>query len=88
LPAEANITSTIIRQLRRKFDNVVLVGHSVASLMINYLLVEEQDVADAVILTGYVHAFAVTNTSAQLFIPANSFPRSASLDPGYLATIS
>jgi hypothetical protein len=78
---EANIASTLIQQLRRRFVNVILVGHSVASLMINYLLVEEPDVADAVILTGHVHAFAVTNTSAQVFLPTNSFPRFASLDP-------
>jgi pimeloyl-ACP methyl ester carboxylesterase len=88
LPVEANITSTIIQQLRRKFSNVILVGHSVASLMINYLLVEDPDVADAVILTGYVHVFAVTNASAQVFIPANSLLRFASLDPGYLTIIT
>jgi pimeloyl-ACP methyl ester carboxylesterase len=81
LPVEVNITSTIIQQLRRKFDNVVLFGHSVASLMINYLLVEDPDITDAVILTGYVHAFAVANTSAQVFVRPNSFPRFASLDP-------
>jgi pimeloyl-ACP methyl ester carboxylesterase len=88
LPVEANITITIIQELRRRFDNVVLIGHSVASLMVNYLLVAEPDVADAIILSGYVHAFAVTNTSAQVFVPANSFPRFASLDPGYLTIIS
>jgi pimeloyl-ACP methyl ester carboxylesterase len=81
LPVEVNITSTIIQQLRRKFDNVVLVGHSVASLMINYLLVEDPDITDAVIHTGYVHAFEVANTSAQVFVRPNSFPRFASLDP-------
>jgi pimeloyl-ACP methyl ester carboxylesterase len=88
LPLEADITSQIIQQLRKRFDNVVLIGHSVASLMINYLLVQEPDVADAVILTGFVHAFGVTNASAQQFVPANTFPRFASLDPGYLTIIS
>jgi pimeloyl-ACP methyl ester carboxylesterase len=88
LPWEADITSQITQQLRRGFDNVVLIGHSVASLMINYLLVQELDIADAVILTGCVHAFGVTNTSAQQFVPANTFSRFASLDPGYLTIIS
>ncbi|KAE9375083.1 hypothetical protein N431DRAFT_463194 [Stipitochalara longipes BDJ] len=88
LPLEANITSQIVQQLRQRFDNVVLVGHSVASLIINYLLIQEPNVADALILTGYVHAFGVVNTSAQQFVPANTFPRFAELDPGYLTLAS
>jgi pimeloyl-ACP methyl ester carboxylesterase len=88
LPLESDITSQIIQQLRKRFDNVVLVGHSVASLMINYLLVQEPDVADAVMLTGYVHAFGVTNTSVQQFVPANTFSRFTELDPGYLTLSS
>jgi pimeloyl-ACP methyl ester carboxylesterase len=54
-PLEADIIIQIIQQLRRGFDNVVLIGHLVASLITNYYLVREPGIADAVILTGYAH---------------------------------
>lgn len=104
LPLDANITSEIIRQLRAKplpiptfeshelkrFDKVILVSHSIASVIVNYLIVHEPGVADAVVLTGYVHIFTKVNTSGQQIAPASSiFPqRFAGLDPGYQTIVS
>ena len=50
----------------------------------------EPQVADAVILTGYVHAFSHVNTSVQQFAPgATVFPqRFAGLNPGYTTIVS
>lgn len=105
LPLDADITSQIIHQLRTKplpisssqnlqnfdsFDRVILAGHSIASVIINYLIVHEPEVADAVVLTGYVHIFTKVSTSGQQFAPAASiFPqRFPGLDPGYQTVVS
>lgn len=105
LPLDADITSKIVYQLRTKplqipyfqevqestsFDRVVLVGHSIASVILNYLIIHDPEVADAVILTGYVHIFTEANSSGQEFAPASSvFPqRFAGLDPGYQTIVS
>ena len=76
LPLDAAITSKIIQHLRTRslpclnwvpqsFERVILVGHSIASVIINYLIVHEPEIVDAVILTSYVHIFTKVNTSAQ-----------------------
>lgn len=99
LPLDEDITSQIIHRLRTKplpistfenhqpklFSKVILVSHSIASIMVNYLIVHEPEVADAVILTGYVHIFTEVNTAGQQFAPASSiFPqRFSGLDIGY-----
>ena len=99
LPLEADITSKIVHQLRTKplsvatfgshpskrFRKEIVVGHSIASVLVNYLILQEPEVADAVILTGYVHIFTKVNTSGQQIGPASSiFPqRFLGLDPGY-----
>ncbi|KAH8800291.1 Alpha/Beta hydrolase protein [Xylogone sp. PMI_703] len=105
LPLDADITSQIVHQLREKplpvshtpgrprqkpFKKVILVGHSIASVIINYLINNEPDVADAVVLTGYVHVFTKLATSGQQFASAASiFPRRfPGLDAGYQSIVS
>ncbi|KAF7973732.1 hypothetical protein HWV62_14300 [Athelia sp. TMB] len=92
---EAQITNTIIQQLRRSSlpfsflsERIILVGHSFGSFVINAVLNEYPQAADAAIMTSYAHVFAQANSSVgeQVFAPARDvFPsRFGHLDPGYL----
>lgn len=73
------------------FDKVVLVGHSLGSLMAFLEATEFQDV-DGLVVTGATHGLRAG--AAEFFFsqlqPANQVPRFARLhlDPGYLTTIA
>lgn len=105
LPLDADITSQIIQQLRTKplpvpssydqknkvaFEKVIIVGHSIGSYILNYLIINEPEVADGVVLTGYARLFSQQAISTQQFASASSiFPqRFPGLDPGYLTIVS
>ncbi|HEX3612387.1 MAG TPA: alpha/beta hydrolase [Sporichthyaceae bacterium] len=96
IPSNAETIHQVIAQLRSgavdgiTYDHVVLVGHSMGSLMVWYEAAEYRDV-DAVISSGILHTFdgpAVARFGATLY-PAALDPRFAGriTDPGYLTTM-
>jgi pimeloyl-ACP methyl ester carboxylesterase len=95
IPSNAFTIHQAIQSLRAgavdgvRYDRVVLVGHSMGSLIAWYEAAQYQDV-DAVISSGILHSFdgpAVARFGTTLY-PAALDPRFAdqNLDPGYLTT--
>ncbi|EJD52252.1 hypothetical protein AURDEDRAFT_43103, partial [Auricularia subglabra TFB-10046 SS5] len=76
---------------RGRFRNVVGIGHSLSSAILNGVIVEAPQVIDAAIFTGYGHADPsnmLFPTTGFGFIPANEagIPRFRNLPDGYLTT--
>lgn len=100
MPQNVNVARQLVEALRDgdirsskgrvEFDKVVLVGHSLGSIM-SWLAASDYDEVDGLVLTGATHRLV---TAAPVFLAANLYPApldprfaTKGLDPGYLTTL-
>ncbi|RFU23978.1 hypothetical protein B7463_g12360, partial [Scytalidium lignicola] len=93
VPMHAAVTNEIVKGLKaghfvnQKFDKVILVGHSLGSMIANNMAVTYGDFADALVLTGYTRFGTPTSVIESDPFPAAEFSKKfASLNSGYLVT--
>lgn len=91
LSTQAKAVHAVVQSVRPRFDEVVLVGHSVGSAIATTEAVTYRDV-DGVVITGLSHQINLPGAVPVFatLIPAVLEPRLAGrgLDPGYLTTIT
>jgi len=92
VPVGANIAFQLGNYLRvkRKFNKVVAIGHSLGSVLLNFVAIASGNKTpfDGIMFTSYLHKAITISPTALPIVPAREVDplQWGNLDPGYIAT--